>query len=83
MKAFVYTFTDMILVFIVDAQGDPWEALVEDEETVDGLKITVGRDRILCEVPRKVNETVHSHLEYIPVIAALISNGVKSLSPDV
>jgi len=37
-----------------------------DEETVDSLKITVGRDRTLRNVPAEVDETVHSLLEYIP-----------------
>jgi hypothetical protein len=66
VKAFVCTFTG--LIFIVDAQGYRRDAVVEGEETVDGLKITVGRDRIVCEVPGDIDETVHSHLEYIPSV---------------
>ena len=79
MKAFVFTFTG--LIFIVDADCDLWEALVEDEETVDSLKITVGRDCIFCEVPAEVVETVLSLMEYIPSvkpgIAALLNNRKK------
>ena len=57
------TFTG--LIFIVDSQCDPWETLVEEEETVDSLKIRVERDRILRDVPAEVDETVHSLLEFI------------------
>lgn len=57
----------------MDAQCDPWETLVEDEETVDILEITVGRDRILRDVPAEVDETVHSILEYIPIVKNLLS----------
>jgi len=64
MKAFVCTFTG--LIFILGVQCDPWETIVEDEETVDSLKIRVGRDRTLRDVPAEVDQTVRSLLEYIP-----------------
>ena len=63
MKVFMCTFTR--LIFILDAQCDPWETLVEDEETVDSLKIRFGRDHILRDVPAEVDETVHSIYIYI------------------
>ena len=63
MKAFVCTFTG--LIFIVDTQCNSWETLVEEEETVDSLKIADGRDRIHRDVLAEFDETVHSLLEYI------------------